>query len=201
MSTTLQKINQLARQPLSSQAIIRAIPGASVMLYRDIAQLGQLPDLPLFLLYETSPKSGHWVVILDTINGRGLPVIEHFDSYGLMPDAELNFVPPAFRARSQQDHTHLLGLLLASGRPIVYNHIAFQQLGDMATCGRWCILRQIRRDLPIEEFETLIGDLTRTLGLSADQLVVFLTEGAKKKSRGRRRVAFAITEEGPHAHE
>lgn len=157
------------------------------MLYRDLAKCQILPALPLFLLYETSPNRGHWTLIDETPEG-----IEHFDSYGLMPDKELAFVPEPFRAASDQLHTHLLRLLLATGRPIVYNHHKFQAGGNIATCGRWCILRHMLRDLTTNQFIKAIGGGVRAFEMAPDQLAVYLTEplfeirGGSKAKRERR---------------
>lgn len=155
--------------PLSEDDVRRAIPGAKVIKYDKLAHLKRLPRLPLVVLYETSPDYGHWVTVLRTPEG-----IEHFDSYGIIPDQELKWVPRAFQAGSRQDHTHLLRLLAGSGKKINYSPYKLQ--GDnSAVCGRWAILRNRMDEFGNDAFVGAVLDVSAQLGITPDELVIAAT--------------------------
>lgn len=152
--------------PLSGIDMKRLIPDANVMTYRQLKKYRALPKLPLVILYETKPRIGHWVVVLNTPEG-----IEHFDSYGLKPDGEISFVPIQNRAALGVDQPHLVKLLLDTMVPINFSDWQLQAHGRIATCGRWCVLRAKYRDLTSEDFGNLIKKATKKIGLCPDLLV------------------------------
>ena len=43
-------------------------------------------SLPRVILYENTPRNGHWSLLHRTIDKNGNKVIEFFDSYGYLPD-------------------------------------------------------------------------------------------------------------------
>lgn len=152
--------------PLSGIDMKRLIPDARVMTYKQLRGCGQLPELPLVILYETRPGVGHWVVILKTPEG-----IEHFDSYGMKPDGELSFVPIRNRALLGADQPHLVKLLLDTMQPINFSDWRLQSKGRIATCGRWCVLRAKYRELTSDAFGNLIKTASKKIGLKPDILV------------------------------
>jgi hypothetical protein len=142
--------------------------GMKCHLYRDLERLIQLPPMPFCLLYEMQPNTGHWCLVHDTVNTDGVPCIEMFDSYGIFPDNELNWVTPDFKKVSGQQHTHLLRLLLNSERPIAYNNVCLQGKGT-STCGRWCILRHKNGHMSNEKFCEEVKKECSSQKLSPDQ--------------------------------
>ena len=153
--------------PTSSDEMRAGVPGSMVLVYRDLKQMDQLPRLPIILLYETKPGIGHWVTILRTPEG-----IEHFDSYGLKPDGELSFVPFAFKAQSGQEVPHLVKLLLDTGEPINFSDFRLQdEARGIATCGRWCVLRNMFAHLTSEAFGRMVLNSSKKLSLSPDEMV------------------------------
>ena len=118
----------------------------------------------VILLYESEIGMGHWVCLFR--NGN---IIEHFDSYGLKPDMEMEFIPKNFKNKYYGKSRHLAKLLLNSGRKIRYNQYKFQKEFPMATCGRHCACRLMLRDLSIKQYHRLIGIK------NADLFVTFLT--------------------------
>ena len=129
----------------------------------------------LVLLYETGPNYGHWTCLLKHPNN----VIEHFDSYGLIPDDELKFIPKKYRKESGQDHNYLTELLYKSGCDIEYNHTVLQKYNkdagyDNATCGRWCAVRIYFRRVPLKKFVKIMKSGEK-YGVSPDDVVVYLT--------------------------
>jgi len=146
-------------------------PEANIMVYRDLKKLNVLPPLPLILLYETQPNMGHWVLVIETPEG-----IEHFDSYGIKPDGEISFVPLMFRAQSGQASPHLVRLLLNTGRPINFSDYQLQGKDEIATCGRWCVIRLMFADMPSDDFIKMIAGASQKYGVPTDLLAVALTE-------------------------
>lgn len=150
---------------------IKSRTGMPCYLYRDLEQQIQLPPRPFCLLYEMRPNTGHWCLLHETVNTDGTPCIEMFDSYGIFPDNELNWVSPSFKIESGQQHTHLLRLLINSDRPIAYNDVCLQGKGT-STCGRWCILRYINRSMSNEQFCSKVKKDAGAHGLSLDEYVL-----------------------------
>ncbi len=158
--------------PLSGVDMKMKIPDATVMTYRELRKHETLPKLPLVILYETRPRIGHWVIVLNTPEG-----IEHFDSYGLKPDGELSFVPIRNRAILGADQPHLVKLLLDTMKPINFSDWRLQGKGKIATCGRWCVLRSRYRDLTSDEFGKLIELGSKKIGVRPDVLVSSAVSG------------------------
>lgn len=129
----------------------------------------------LVLLYETGPSYGHWCTLLIHPKNK----IEFWDSYGLVPDDEIKFIPKAYRKQSGQDYNHLTALLLNTGCEIEYNHTQMQQHNkdagfEVATCGRWCAARIYFRKVPLTKFIKIIKSAEK-YGVSPDQVVIYLT--------------------------
>lgn len=103
---------------------------------------------------------------------RGPKEIQWFDSYGLLPDSELQFIKRNYRARSNQDYTHLTHLLLdwqrRTGGVVKYSQYRLQKLkkGDN-TCGRFVVLRLMMRDLDEDEFAEIVPDSRAALDLTS----------------------------------
>jgi hypothetical protein len=107
------------------------------------------------LLYETSRNYGHWVAVI-LHEGRDGGILEHFDSYALKPDQELNFTPHNLRRELGQDLPHLTALMYNSPYNVIYNKVKLQKFDNgLNTCGRWCAMRVVLRDLPLKKFCSL----------------------------------------------
>ncbi len=146
-------------QPMSDSEVRAWLPRANLMTYPTFAAAVQRgmtleeflgPGRAAVILYELKPRSGHYIGVFERDTGA----IEVFDSLGYVPDDELNFIPEAFRKRSNQDHTWLLWLLNKSGRKVEYNELSLQRdVPGVATCGRWVIWRIANRDMPLTKFD------------------------------------------------
>ena len=126
----------------------------NVLTYPELVNYDNINDAmgphgALILLYMTNQNYGHWVCAFKRNNNA----IEFFDSYGFFPDDELKLIPEYFRKVSNQLYPHLTYLLLKSKNKIEYNNVQLQKLKkDVNTCGRWCIVRIMLRNLTINEF-------------------------------------------------
>ncbi len=138
-------------------------------MYKDLARERDLPPLPIAVLYETEPGYGHWVAVLRTPEG-----IEHFDSYGLKPDAELKWVPDEYKEAFMATAPHLLRLLARTGEDIHYNEYKLQGGGKIATCGRWVIARCRNKRLTTDQFADAVEGLADAHGCTTDEAVTML---------------------------
>lgn len=144
---------------LSDQDLMKLVNGkGKVVLYRDLVKYRTLDELlfpydVVFLLYETEPKWGHWNVIFR--RGKNNEIVECFDPYGTKGhlDDQLYLIKQPFRKQSNQEFPQLTYLLYNSPYDIDYNEYDFQRHAkDNNTCGRWCFVRWLFKDLTLEEF-------------------------------------------------
>lgn len=147
------------------------IPNSEVKLYNNIKELFATPYV--VLCYLTRKNYGHWVgLYYNKKHNR----ISFFDSYGQVPDDQIDSIPVKFRAESNQEFPYLLNLLSKYDGEVHYNNKKLQKYGpDINTCGRWvAIFFQYCDKIPIEEF-TDIFDSIKKLGIDLDQLVTWMT--------------------------
>jgi hypothetical protein len=133
--------------------------------YDNIDDLFRYSDC-IFLLYEISRNYGHWVLIIN--HGD---FIEHFDSYGIAPDHEFDFISDYVVGK-----TPLLSrLYLKSNKPIHYNSQPLQSMDSgVSTCGKWCIIRVFYKTIPIDAFCVIIGLICKNINETTDSFVNYL---------------------------
>ena len=113
-------------------------------------------------------ESGHWTGLIDH-GARGL---EAFDSYGLAPDAEYKFIPPAAKAAANEVQKHILPALQGSGRPYVYNHKRLQSWSpSVQTCGRHVAVRLAHSDMPLPQYVAWLENSARQQKTTPDAIV------------------------------
>lgn len=154
---------------------------AKLMIYKDIHKYDTVEELfgdndAIFILYETSPNVGHWTLLF-RINNK----IEFYDSYNYRPDAQFEFIDEDFKRNRNMNYPYLIKLLLdyaERGGEVHYNEFKLQREGgNIATCGRHCLIRLMWRGLPIKQYYHLLKDLKGELGLkSFDDVVLALTD-------------------------
>lgn len=142
---------------LSGQDVIDALDGkCNIVSYPDIKKYRNINDLlgkykKCVILYLNSANYGHWTCIYE-YNGT----IYFFDSYGVEPNGQLNWLPKNVNKLLKQDHKHLLKLLYNSGKPIEYNEYPLQKFGKgINTCGKWVVFRLKYPFLSVENFRKL----------------------------------------------
>jgi hypothetical protein len=149
-----------------------------VTSYKDLDKIKSLPELfkkikALIILYEYKNAYGHWVLVIKTVNKKGEKVIEFFDPYGVMPDRQLKGFTKKTREKFGMKYPTLTKLLLDSGFPIEFNNHRLQKLKKgVSTCGRWCAVRALFRDLDIDTFAK---EMKSKKSMSPDEVVVSLT--------------------------
>lgn len=177
----LRHLIDLAKtKALFSNQVLKIIKGkANLLLYHQLKKYNNIDDAlgkygALILLYETRKNFGHWTCIFKRKSYfSDDTVIEHFDSYGIMPDDELKFTEKYMRQINSEILPHLTALLYKSGYPIEYNNYQLQERKKgISTCGRWVGMRLFFRDLPIEDFiKIFIGNRI----YNPDDIVTLLT--------------------------
>lgn len=127
--------------------------------YKNIQDLMSLGAVVILLQIERphAPKVGHFILLLDHGNHY-----EHFDSYGLTMDEEIQIT---------QEH-HLTKIFQMSRKKIVDNTTRLQQIReDINTCGRWVVARYLLKGLELDDFLKLIKYFVRP----SDDLVAAMT--------------------------
>lgn len=149
-------IDKLKEKAFSSSEILQIIDGkANLLTYSELEKYKTLDDAlgkygALVLLYQTKSKNyGHWVAVFKVNKNT----VEFFDSYGIFPDDEIDFVPKNFRRVNYKKFRHLDQLLLDSHYKIIYNEYKLQsdELGTN-TCGRWVAVRLLMRKVSQQKF-------------------------------------------------
>lgn len=154
--------------------------------FRDASSLMRGIDA-LVILYRTKPTFGHWVVLTkcDTDRYReyikhvynvdtDLPVFCFCDSYGMMVDSELKFVPEDLKQMLGETFPKLRDMLNNCRNVVEYNHHHLQS-DTSNTCGRFAALRAADYEIPLEEWIN-----NRFKGKSADKTIVAMTGGVIK---------------------
>jgi len=177
---TRQKINRLKKKSLSDEEIFNALKGKTkIYLYRDIIDAKTINDLfgkndSVVILYEKEPNIGHWVGLLR--NGK---VIEFFDSYGMFPESEKDYINQNFINHSGQRKNKLAELLRDAwslGYSVEYNNYHLQVMKDgISTCGRHVISRIWNKRMNIDEYNKFINSF-RNKGLNPDDVVSIITK-------------------------
>ena len=101
--------------------------------YKNIEQVfGNLRGV--LLLFESKLNNGHWTCLKKLNNG----IICFYDSYGFIPDDQLEYTNKQFRIDNNMNYPYLTRLLYNTKYPIDYNHYRVQKMKNgINTCGRY----------------------------------------------------------------
>lgn len=106
-----------------------------IITYQEINEnmLNESNDYCCFILYETSPRIGHWTVLFYNEPDN---IVEFFDPYGIIIDDQLQWTYYTYPKK------YLIDLFIDSNQPFEVNNIQFQKFDkNIETCGKWCCLR------------------------------------------------------------
>ena len=169
-------------QQLSAEDLLKAVPGSVFYRYPDLRKFRSIDELlpsptsVVFILYETEPNSGHWTSLLRDKEGT----ICFTDPYGLCVDQELRFVKPEERRALHEDRPILLSLLVKgnkTGENWEFSKYDYQSKDPrVQDCGRWAILRALKRNLSSDEFHAWITKEAKKDGGDYDETAVRLTQ-------------------------
>lgn len=159
MTTEQKKLfNHLKKEiqrPLSNLDIEKALnEKVKIVIYSDIKDMKNSDEFfkpynMCCVLYETGKRIGHWILITKRINNEGNPYIEFFDPYGQNLDEPLEF------SVKNDKFPYLTNLFYGSGiNNFTWSNLELQKLENgINTCGRWCILRGMNRDICLDCFQ------------------------------------------------
>lgn len=163
---------------LSNSEVLKLVDGkANVILYPDLYKYNTIDEIlnpygACILLFEAKPSYGHWCCLFKNRNN----LIEFFNPYGGFPDDSLEYIPERFRKISNQDYPHLSWLLINSPYDLSYNEFKFQKHNEaIKTCGRWCALRLLCRNMDLYDFHKMIEYYTKLFNITGDEFVTLLT--------------------------
>lgn len=145
----------------------------NLIQYKDVKNYNTIDALlgeykKCVLLYHTSEDFGHYVCLYKV--GE---TIYFFDSYGFVPDDELNFLPKDLRDDMNSDHRYLTQLLYKSGKRIEYNQYQLQKKSPkIMTCGRHVVNRLRYPEISINEYYKIFKESEKEIPM--DKLIVKL---------------------------
>lgn len=160
---------------LSGEDIVDLLNGkCNLVAYPDIKKFGSINELlgkykKCVILYLNSENYGHWTCIYEYKN-----TIYFFDSYGIKPNGELNWLPNNLNIKLRQNHKKLLWLLYESKKNIEYNEYQLQKFGDgINTCGKWVVFRLKNPHISVEKFKNLFYNKSKSSDEIINNLVKF----------------------------
>lgn len=141
-------IKENKREELSDDDLIKLLHGRTkIVPYDEITNYKSAEQLlapygNAIILYLDTPNSGHW----STVINRG-DHYEFFDSYGQQIDEVLPLMKHSGKT------PYLWNLLEKTKMPVIWNPYKLQSdNSEIATCGYYCFLRIMYKDLPLKKF-------------------------------------------------
>lgn len=177
----------LSKELSDNEVLKIAGNNTKVMLYTDLykykdldAVFGKYKKIILLYIHDRTGNtvSGHWTAMIKQPDR-----IEHFDSYGLLPDEILyRYKSKAERAKTNQPKNYLTTLLYTYTKlPIHYNQYKYQQLKDnVNSCGYHTAIRCRYSKIPLEEYQKIFNTFKKNK-INTDELVVMLGNQYLKK--------------------
>ena len=180
-------VKQLSKMVASNefQKMLGPEVNNKIMKYSDLEGVKNLNDIMTepkdyrIILIETQRNTGHWTAILK-YNDK---YFEWFDSYGLKPDAEFEFISPEMQEiLDERQHilTILLNKVLLKGGKWIYNNVKFQkQAENVNSCGRWVTTRLyffMKLNYNLKQFQDFFINWKKRTNLPFDVLVVEFTK-------------------------
>lgn len=171
-------VEEIIEEPMDDGDIRAYFPNAKIIRYSSLAKMSDIEQLLpkdksyAFLLYEDSPGSGHWVVVLRYGN-----TIEFFCSYGSKIDGPLRWYNPKDNVMLGQNKPYLSLLLKKADKKFkaIHNAVPFQSSKHgVATCGAWDVMRVnqlVNHNQDLHEFQSYMEDVKKETGLTYDEIV------------------------------
>lgn len=154
-------INELKGKSLSSRELLKLVNyKANLITYPELKKYKSIDEALgkyncLIILYLTKKNYGHWCCIYKLKSD----LLHFFDSYGIIPDDELNFIDENMRIELNQRLPHLTMLIYKSKYALDYNDYKLQKRKNgIATCGRHVATRIYFKNMNIEEYVKMIID-------------------------------------------
>lgn len=161
-------VKEFAKNPLSGDELLKLVD-RKANLYRnsDLKRFNSIEEAlrpygAMFILYEKDKNYGHWVLVF-----RSGDTIEYFDPYGFQIDYPIK--------KFNNGYPHVGEMLIKfaqKGGSVIHNPVRLQKLSsNISSCGRWCAMRLLLRDMPLDRFINLF----KNSKMSGDEYVTLLT--------------------------
>jgi hypothetical protein len=160
--------------------------GINILRFSDLDDYDNIDDVigdyeRCALLFEAD-ESNHWCLIQMVRPPNKKPYILFFDSYGLIPENEFNYVPKSFMSISKQQRGTLIKLLIDQPLDVHYNNHKLQSMQEIDgqipnDCGKWCCLIGLYNTLTEDQFAKQFYDHE----LLPDELCVLLYDELKDR--------------------
>jgi len=176
-NVNLEQAKKIELIAMGDDTIRKYYPNAKILKVSELSKYNSIDELLpnnfdyVFLLYESSLNSGHWVILIKNNN-----MLEYFDSYAGKVDKALSWNSGAKNNMLGQGIPYMTNLLNNSNYKVIVNKYDFQNDKNyaIATCGRWCIFRLntvIQDNLTLLNFVKLVKTLTNRFHITNDELV------------------------------
>lgn len=150
-----------------------------IIKYNELHQFKHIDELIpnegyKIILIEQKKNVGHWCVLIKKKDS-----IIWFDSYGIQPDNELNFISKVKNKMLKQEPNQIRRLMATCDLKRFYSKTKYQKIGDhISTCGRWValaifLLYQLHHTLP--EMKNLLDNQKQEQDKPYDILVIDFT--------------------------
>lgn len=175
-NVSTKQAKQIKLKPMGDYDIKKYLPNTKIIINGDINKYNNIdkilprnPDCAI-LLFRNSHNKGHWVLLSKYNNN-----IEYFDPYGYDISHPIHWIDED-KKRELNEYDHLTDLLNQSNYNVIVSKYAYQNRHnlDIATCGRWCILRALtilNKLLPLKDFQEILKTLKKRSKLSYDVIV------------------------------
>lgn len=185
INITLSAINQKLKEYTSPDYFEKYLGNPKIIKYSDLNKYNSIDDiLPniddyIIILIETEKNSGHWMCILKYKLDNDI-FIEYFNSYGIKPNYDFNYIDPYTSRLLGQDIKKIDDLLIEckDRYEIIYNKSRMQELDpNIATCGRHCCYRILCKkffNYNLYDYLKYINQLKHEMSINEDNIVCIL---------------------------
>jgi hypothetical protein len=143
--------------------------------YSELNGLSKFPvdaNNTLVIFYEMDGNIGHWVCVIyypesDTISW--------FDSYGFKVGGALKGIPKMKLLKMRESQNTAMNIM-NNYTNAVYSPYKLQSLKDAQTCGKHVCTRILMKHLDVKSYANWIVALSKSTGLSPDELVCVVYE-------------------------
>ena len=148
-------------------------PDTKIWTYPDFKDMSSIDDCwdsmgrCIFLFLTKSEREGHWIAMW-----KDGDTIHYFDPYGMKPEAGRAWLSTDKLEALDMGTPYLWNLMKQSGYKVIYNRYPYQSKdGDVATCGRWAVVRLLWKNLSDKQFY----DKIKSSGMNPDEYVTMIT--------------------------
>ena len=172
-----KEVEQLEYEPMGDDDIRHYYPNSRIVTYPELKKYKTMEQLLpkdkdyIFLLFLSTPNSGHWCLLSNNNN-----VYEFFCSYGSSPSTPLRWLDSNKRKELGQQIPYLDNLLSRTNKDVIYNPIDYQNNRDLevSTCGRhdcFRLMTILKHNMSLTKYYEIMKNLKSKLNMTYDEIV------------------------------